>query len=173
MKMKIRKTLYNNHGAALPTVLMLLVVIMILTASVMMIFGNNLHQSKHQEERIQAYYLALSGIDLGVSALLTKMPHPDPLVGGDITLLDDFKWDPSINPDIDNDLSSKPEHIRTGLRDRIEMDNGAVDITIRAINTNGQREVEVHALGSMNDSSVTNSITLVFLADNPLVKRWH
>ena len=45
-------------------------IVMIISTFVISLFTNNLKLAKHQELKTQAYYLALSGVDLGMSSLL-------------------------------------------------------------------------------------------------------
>ncbi len=154
------KPLRNCKGAALATVLMVFVVLIILSISVMTLFGANLKQAKHQELRTQAYYLAMSGIDLGVSALMQEDAD-------DNTLLDEFLWDSVAYPDIVLDLSMKPV-----LTHEINFGNDTVILTISALNSIGKREVKVHALATLHGSNVSNTLTFIFEAENPLSHRW-
>ncbi|MGI6571818.1 MAG: hypothetical protein ACOX27_12485 [Caldicoprobacterales bacterium] len=152
--------LKRNNGAALIYVIVLLAVIVILSTSVMMLFSSNLRQAKHQERRVEAYYLAYSGIEMAVSALLQKDPQ-------DRTLLDEFKWDPTVNPNIADDLADKPV-----LTDTLDLGNGVVTITVRAVNNGNRREVRIDTVGALNDSGTSNELTLIFDAENPLIQRW-
>jgi hypothetical protein len=164
---KAKKIVRKEKGAALVTVMIIFTVIMIVSASLMTLLTSNLKQSKHQEYKTQAYYLALSGIDLGLSALMQKD-------AGNKTLLDDFKWDEATYPPpggIVNDLAYKEAHI-SPLTDVIHFGSDTVTLTITAINTDGKREVKLQAVGLLYDSNVSYTLTLIIDADNPTTQRW-
>ncbi|MDD4680058.1 MAG: hypothetical protein PHP79_04095 [Clostridia bacterium] len=152
--------LKKRNGSALVTVIMLLAVIVILTSSVSVIFANNLRQTRLQEQKVQAYYLALTGIDMTLSALMLED-------GPGNTLLNEFKWNPSQS--IEDDLANKQHLNQT---DTINLDNGTVTVNIRPINTDNRREVEIHSIGRLSNTEITNSLTLILEADNPQVQRW-
>lgn len=60
MKSKIK----NRNGNALVFMLMIFLVISILTTSILFIFNSNLKQAKHQQNLMEAYYLAYSGAEM-------------------------------------------------------------------------------------------------------------
>lgn len=152
--------LKKKDGAALVTVVMLLAIVIILTSSASMIFANNLKLTRLQEQKVQAYYLALAGIDMTLSALTLED-------GPGNTLLDEYKWNPSYS--IEDDLANKQDLNQT---DTINLDNGTVTINIRPVNTDNKREVEIHSVGRLSNTEITNSLTLILEADNPQVQRW-
>lgn len=152
----------NNKGSALVTVVVVMVVVVILTTSMSIIVSANLKQTVYQERRIQAYYLAQTGVDLALSALLVE----DALGN---TLLDDFKWDTSTYPNIHDDLQSK---LHLTESETLTLENGSVTVTVRPINTGNKREVEIHSIGTLANTNEKNSITLILEADNPQIKRW-
>ena len=143
----------KRKGYAYVTVLMIFLVLMIFVATTMTIFNNNNMQSKHQERSIQAYYLARSGVDLGVAALMKQGP------GGanDTLLFDQYS------------SSSKPNQI---LNQSINLSNGKVDITIHSFVRNSKRWVEVHSIGTLAKSSVIKAVNLQFVVDNPNEQKW-
>jgi type II secretory pathway component PulK len=165
MRAKLYKIIQKENGAALISVLLLFAVLMIFTASLSVLFVGNLKQTKRQEQKMEAYYLALSGIDMSLSALLNADEnHAYPL-------LDEYKWNQEENPDIVADLASKQYLNQT---DVLTLENGTVSINIRPINNENKsvREVEIHAVGTLSNTGVTNALTLVIEADNPQVQRW-
>jgi hypothetical protein len=65
----------NNKGSALVTVIMMMVVLTILGLALLNV---SLAETKHsvlQERKIQAHYLARSGVNVGLEVLKSKMPY--------------------------------------------------------------------------------------------------
>lgn len=60
----------NETGGTLAFVVILLMVLSVLVASVLLLFNNNLKQAKLQEDNMEAYYLAYSGVEMAYAALL-------------------------------------------------------------------------------------------------------
>ncbi|WP_425449556.1 hypothetical protein [Dethiothermospora halolimnae] len=156
MRSRIFKIIHKDDGAALITVLIAFMVIMIFLGGTIMLFSNNLVQSKTQERGVEAYYLAISGIDLGVAALLQEGP------GGENDTLLYKKYSEYMKPNI-NDTPT--------LDDTISCDNGKIHITIKAKNIDGKRWIEVHSIGTLKDTSISRSTNLQFLASNPKVQK--
>ncbi|TCT16899.1 hypothetical protein EDC18_101195 [Natranaerovirga pectinivora] len=155
MKKKALNVLRSRDGAVLPIILMTFMVLMILISSVIILFSNNLRQTKRQEEMVKAHYIALSGIELAMAALLQEG-----IIGGaeDTLLYSQFG---SHIP-----LANTPE-----LEDTLTLDNGEVLIKIRAIDT-GERWVEIRSKGTLVNMDATRIIRLRFLVHNPEVQRW-
>ncbi len=161
---EMRSSIYGKKGSALVTVMVVFIVLMIVSASVTSIFSANLYQAKQQEHRAQAYYLALSGIDLGLSALLVEDAEGN-------TLLDKFKWDAATYPNIENDLAYKEANV-SPLNDVLNVDSNTISLSISAINTSGKREVKLISIGSLDNSSVTYTLVLIIDSENPANRRW-
>ncbi len=68
--LRIRNILKSNSGLALITVMILFMILSILSAAAVFVSMTNARQIITQRERIQAYYLAYSGTEIGYSALL-------------------------------------------------------------------------------------------------------
>lgn len=68
---KIKNVSFNNKrsGSALAFIVIALLVVAILTSSILYIFNSNLKQAKYQEYAMEAYYLAYSGVEMGLSAI--------------------------------------------------------------------------------------------------------
>jgi len=156
MKTKMFNVLYKKDGSALMVVLLSFVVIMIFLGSIIMLFKNNLVQTMTQEKSVQAYYLALSGIDLGVSALLQEGAGGE----NDTLLYKEFSKD--MKPNLNNTPT---------LRHTIDLGDGEVEITIRGMDIDGERWVEVHSIGILKDTSFRRSTNLQFLVSNPSVQK--
>lgn len=73
--MKMR-TLRNNHGTALPIVLMIFVVLLILGIAMLGITLSEAKQSTWQNNRVQAHYLARSGVQHGIKLFESKAGFP-------------------------------------------------------------------------------------------------
>ena len=157
---RICNILKSRKGTAMVIVMGVMSVVMIISTLVISLFTNNLKLAKHQELKTQAYYLALSGVDLGMSSLLK-------LDAEENRLLDVFRWDPLTNPDMEDDLANKPE-----LTDVLTIGDGTVYLTITPINTGSRREVRIHANAVLNGSGVSNQLTLIVDTENPYLYRW-
>lgn len=70
---KILKLNNNRDGSAIVMVILVFLIITILLTSVVFIFSSNLKMATHQEENMRGYYLALSGIDVTKSTLLSVL----------------------------------------------------------------------------------------------------
>lgn len=164
------KILKNKKGAALIAVIIVLVVVMILASSMFVIFSNNLKQVKAQEYDAQAYYLALSGIELAYGSLMT--PKPDPITGEDIQLYKKFQWDKATFTTIDDDLNDKNTSGDFPLTDIVDIKGNNINITISPINNGDKREIKIQSLATLNSTGDTKSLTLIIDAENILNRRW-
>jgi type II secretory pathway component PulK len=162
----IMKVLKNKKGAALIAVIIVFVVVMILSTSMFVIFSNNLKQVKAQEYNTQAYYLALSGIELGFSSLMAEDEST-----GDM-LYESFKWDNGTYADIDDDLNNKLTSGDFPLSDTVDVKGNNINITITPVNNGGKREIKIQSLGTLNSTGDTETLTLVIDAENILNRRW-
>jgi hypothetical protein len=66
----------NKHGSAMAMVVMVFAVLMVIVAAMAFMFSANTDQTMHQEEYSRAYYLANSGVEIGLAALLTDVGTP-------------------------------------------------------------------------------------------------
>lgn len=64
------KKLNREQGGLLAFVVVMLMVVSIIVASVLFMFNSNLKQAKLQEDNMEAYYLAYSGVEMAYAALL-------------------------------------------------------------------------------------------------------
>jgi len=83
MNKKLKKRLYHffisdQSGAALIWAVILLVVIITLSTSALFVGSQNLHETQTQEQRLKAYYISLSGIEIGYAALMATDLTPGP-----------------------------------------------------------------------------------------------
>jgi type II secretory pathway component PulK len=148
----------KKNGYAYVTVMMVLSILLIFITMIMALFNSNFLQSKSQEKNIQSYYLARSGIDLGVAALMLKGSGGD----NDTLLYKDFS---SV---------SKPNVASTPtLNQTLTLGNGIVEIKIHALDISGERWVEVQAIGTLSENNVSKKVILQFLVDNPAQQKWN
>lgn len=97
---KIKK---NRRGAILAFVVILFLIVSIIASSVAMMFTSNLKMAEHQENNLKGHYLALSGIDITISTLLSPLYVDD---GKDKSIIDKLRKDKLpviINDKIDID----------------------------------------------------------------------
>jgi hypothetical protein len=76
IKMKNKWSLNKRKGSALIWMLLAFSVLMILTTSIFYIVRQDLYETAKQEERLQTYYIALSGVDLTYAALMDPANEP-------------------------------------------------------------------------------------------------
>lgn len=74
--MKNKWSLNKRKGSALIWMLLAFSVLMILTTSIFYIVRQDLYETAKQEERLQTYYIALSGVDLTYAALMDPANEP-------------------------------------------------------------------------------------------------
>lgn len=67
------KLINKRKGSVLTYVLIILIILSIITTSIAFLFSSNFMMAKRQEENMRAYYLALSGIDITISTLLSTV----------------------------------------------------------------------------------------------------
>jgi type II secretory pathway component PulK len=146
----------KNKGGAFIVVLIALVVVSILTAALASLVNSNLKMAKHTENSLRAYYLALSGVDITVAALLKQTIE-------------------------DTDLTDTLSYTRfqTGsspITETISIDDGAgtvlgtVVVTVTASGTLPERWVNIEAVATMADSGQTARTKMRYLVMNPAVQ---
>jgi len=77
-----------RKGFAIPFVVVVFVIVVTITGIMFNLFSNNLAMALAQERNIQAYYCAMTGIEMGTAALLTE---PDPMAIGSMSLLEIYQ----------------------------------------------------------------------------------
>lgn len=152
------KALGKRNGAAYISVLIAFLILMIFITAIISLFNANLVQSKHQEKSIKAYYVARSGVDLAVSALTQQG------IGG----INDTLLYKEFSEDLKPDIKSTPMLTQT-----LSLKNGTVDITVKALNIENKRWIEVKSIGTLADTNISKTINLQFLVDNPSQQKWN
>ena len=125
---------------------------MVMTATIMSLFSNNLNQSKYQEEKVRAYYLALSGIELGYASLLT-----------------DTNPDENIETLFMNQFIGTGKVVEDTLGQAEGLNDGTVKLTIMSSVENGDDWINITAVGKLTDTDISSKTHLKFLASNPAV----
>lgn len=71
--MKVNIKLNNKRsGSVFVFVFIIFLTLSIFATSVIFVFNSNLKQAKHQQDSLEAYYLAYSGVEMGYAALLAN-----------------------------------------------------------------------------------------------------
>ena len=143
----------KQNGSGLVVVLIALAVVTILSGAIANMVMANLKLTKHQENGIKAYYLALTGVDLGVAALLQEGVFGET----DTLLQKHFSVAAHAN------VADAPV-----LQDTVPLDGGETRIEIRAVTVSGQRWVRVYADGVLTGGQ-SRSTALRMLAANPSI----
>lgn len=138
----------NRPGGILAYVLIILLATGILTTSILHLFNSNLKQAKHQQDALEAYYLAYSGAEMAYSALLTKKPDGQ-LKLSDLTAGNEFK-------ELD-----------------IDYGNGKISISVKiSENANFDNWIEIESTGTLNKNNQSFTRRLFFEPANPVNKIW-
>lgn len=141
MLSKVLKFNNNRKGSAIVMVVFLFVIIVIITTSVIYIARQNNLETANQEKRIRAYYLSLSGIEIGYAALMAPDSTPGP------------KY-------IDRFNASKANVTNTQTIMDGTKTIGKVDITIGNVIISGKRWIQVKSVGTLAGSNVSVSSSL-------------
>ncbi|MEA4890469.1 MAG: hypothetical protein VB070_13515 [Clostridiaceae bacterium] len=143
------KSASSKKGSALSVVMLVLAVIMIITTVIASMYSVNLQQAKLQEDRMKAYYLALSGVEVGYSALMTDT-DPD-----DANVVYYYK---KYAAELNNAISQS-----------LTLDDGTVDLRLSRTTIDGKVWLVIEAEGHLNNSTVTNTTAMRFRDDNPAI----
>ncbi len=146
----------RNDGAALITVMIVLIILSVFIAVISTILMTNLNEAKYQENYVRAYYLAESGTDLCLAALLQEG------IGGSNDTLLYKQYSVTAKPNI----ATTPT-----LTDTMALTGGTVNITVHAITVDGERWVEITSLATLTGTGITKTVTLQFQVSNPLVQK--
>jgi len=102
------ESLKKRKGGAILIVLLTLIFVMSFVPIMYSYYMNNLQYTLTQRERIEAYYLVFSGLELGKNAVLQENTE-----GGKVfTIVSKYADNPSLNPLKDNltDMLLGPSH---------------------------------------------------------------
>lgn len=134
---------FNNKrkGSAIVWAIILFTIIVILATSIIFIARQNTVETVGQEQRIRAYYLSLSGIEIGYAALMAPDSSPGP------------KY-------INRFDASKANVTNTQTIKDGSTTIGKVDITIGNVTVDGKRWIQVKSVGTLAGSNVSVSSSL-------------
>ena len=156
-----------QKGFAIPFVAFLFLILFPITGIMYNLLINNLHLAIAQERNIQAYYVAMTGIEMGTAALFTD---PGPSVMATISLLDYYK---SLSLS-EARIRSMTETVALSGPGGIPM--GSVVITISAPVKPGaptnELWIRVEAIGTHFDASGdprTVGVHVWYSAENPAI----
>lgn len=153
MGQKAKEICSDQRGAALIFVLLALVIVSILAVAIASLVRSNLSQTVSEEDTLKAYYLAMSGQDLTYAALLQEDAHGQTMV------------DTAFSEAAHSNVADTPV-----LNDTLAIGDGSVNVTVRALEKDSERWVEITSAAALTDSSVTKTLVLEFLAENPLIQ---
>ena len=135
------QSIKDENGAALIWTLILLVIVTTFTFSVIFVARQDSLETKIQEERLKAYYLSLSGIEIGYAALMTETTAPDKYI-------DEF-----------DNLTKAPVSYTEVVKDGT-VTIGSVVVTAGNVTIDGQRWVQIKSVGTLQGSTVSVTSTL-------------
>ena len=145
-KIALLPQLKKRRGSVLVFVLIIFLVVSIITSTVIFILNNNLKQAKHQQDRMEAYYLAYTGAELAYAALNENKTKLDKLVA---------------------DPTSKEE-----TKD-ISFGNGTIDVVARKTDEeNFKGWVKIISIAVLDKNDVSYTRILYFDPSNPAKKVW-
>lgn len=139
----------EEKGAAMAWILVLFVVLAIITTSIIVISRQDILETKNQKERLEAYYLALSGIEIGYAALMNSDSSPGP------QYIDRFNASKA-------DVSYSHTIVDSGNT------IGTVDITIGNVTVDGKRWIQIAAVGKLSGSNMNQTSGMLIDPENHL-----
>lgn len=145
-KIKALPYLKNRKGGVLAFVLIIFLIVTIIASSILYIFNTNLKQAKHQQDRMEAYYLAYSGAEIAYAALNENN-----------TILANLVANPSAKEETKN----------------IIFGNGKIDVVaMKTDETNFNGWIKITSTAVLNKNGVSYTRVLYFDPSNPADKVW-
>lgn len=136
----------KRRGSVLVFVLIIFLVVSIITSTVIFIFNNNLKQAKHQQDRMEAYYLAYSGAETAYAALNENKSKLDNLIAN-----------PAFKEETKN----------------ISFGNGKIDVVaMKTDEENFKGWIKITSIAVLNKNGVSYTRVLYFDPSNPADKVW-
>lgn len=135
----------SEKGSTLVFILIILLVVSVLAASVLFVFNNNLKQTKYIQDQQEAYYLAYSGIEMGLSALLAD----------DGENIDKLIRETNPEPDL--------------TETDIDFGNGKITlVAVKSVNPNFAGWIKLTSTATLTRNGQMATRTLYFDPDNPI-----
>lgn len=150
-------------GSALVYVIFVFVFVSLSSVILYHYFSTNIWQASRQQKSLKAHFIALSGSELAINALLQEITGPD---GKKTKLLDEFKKDPN----------------KGSLTQALTINDGTVDITVGFMQTPADaldqtsvwvQVVSVGKLRFYNGDIISSTSMIDINATDPRVIRWH
>ena len=139
----------NRRGSVFVFVFIIFLTLSIFATSVIYVFNTNLKQAKHQQDSLEAYYLAYSGAEMGYAALLAN---------SSAKLIE-----------LTRDTSPVAEHKQLN----IAYGNGKIDILAKVTDdTNFDGWIKVTGKGKLNKNGLDFTRSMYFDPDNPIDIVW-
>lgn len=139
----------NRRGSIFVFVFVIFLTLSIFASSVIFVFNSNLKQAKRQQDSLEAYYLAYSGVEMGYAALLAN---------GNAKLLELTRI---VNP--------VPEH----KEQSIPYGNGTVEVTAKITNdTNFVGWIKVSGKAKLNKNGLEFTRSMYFDPTNTIDIVW-
>lgn len=134
------KWIMNKKGAALAWVIVIFAFMTILITSTIVIARQDVIESNWQSDRSDAYYVAISGVELGYATLLSS-------TGGGL-YIEQFKSDSSKIVNDSFVISDGGTNI------------GTAAVTIKTVNVEGKDWIQIESVGSVLNSTFNNTSSL-------------
>lgn len=139
----------NRRGSIFVFVFVIFLTLSIFATSVIYVFNSNLRQAKHQQDTLEAYYLAYSGAEMGYAALLAN---------GNAKLLQLTR---TVNPIVEHKEPS------------ISYGNGTIEIIAKVTNdTNFEGWIKVTGKGKLNKNGLEFTRSMYFDPANTIDIVW-
>lgn len=147
--MKINRSPLDKRGFTLLFAMAVLLIMSILSVAIFALFTSNIANEKMQADAIRAHYVAQSGADVALGALLQD----------NRSLLTNY-FDKAANVSI------------TPLTSSITLDTGTADIVVSSYIDGTERWILITSTGSLSSSTVTQVSKLSFNIKYPQIKKW-
>jgi len=147
--MKIHRSPLDKRGFTLLFAMAVLLIMSILSVAIFALFTSNIANEKMQADAIRAHYVAQSGADVALGALLQD----------NRSLLTNY-FDKAANVSI------------TPLTSSITLDTGTADIVVSSYIDGTERWILITSTGSLSSSTVTQVSKLSFNIKYPQIKKW-
>lgn len=137
----------NRSGSVFVFVLIIFLTLSVFATSIIFVFNSNLRQAKHQQDSLEAYYLAYSGAEMGYAALRAASNN-------------------RLNKLVANTVA---EYTQTG----IAYGNGTIDIVaVVTSDTNFDGWIKVTGKGKLNKNGLEFTRSMYFDPANPIDIVW-
>ncbi len=137
--------LKNRKGSALVFILIILLIMSLLGTSILSLFSTNLKQAKLQQDSLQAYYLAYTGVEIAYAALLD---------------------DAAKLKEITNNKKELTEN-------NINFGDGKISVKSKLTTmANFDGWVEISSIGTLNKNNLEYKRTMLFDPTNPVDVYW-